>query len=453
MVNKANFRPWVIAVAAMLILGWAVPVIAAPPAQTGTPIRYGETVSGEITEETPCQYYWFDGEAGDPISIDMTRTSGSLDGVLALYQRDGSNFSADPVATNDDRPGGGLDPLITFTLPAADWYTIAACRLQAEQMRVTVGTYSLTLTGPQTATAAVSPTPGSSLSNSIFGSTGATATPAPPPTAAGMLSDTPGGTPDTSAETTLLADGSIVSGELAAGAADVRYDLPVIAGDQVVIAWQRMSGDAAPLLRVADPDGAVLAEVSTPDAVSQLKLAFRAPSDGSLTFSMARAGGEVNSTTATYELHVSITSLGETPAEQTSPGQAAEADYLANPCQSGADAITGLGSTARLIDVYTASGDSYYADELTRTTVFSSDDDLNVVFLVQNVDASVAVAGVFCAPDGNYYDGDENVFDNGGPYLVGLDWESQAEAWVTGDWYVELYVDDQLEMALAFTVQ
>ncbi|RPI99725.1 MAG: hypothetical protein EHM39_06020, partial [Chloroflexi bacterium] len=204
MVQLSNIRArWLtVLIAAALIGAAAIPVDAAPPYQTGTPIRYGDTLSGEIAEDPACQYFWFEGAAGDPVMIDMTRTSGSLDGVLALYQQDGDNFSADPVASNDDRPGGGLDPLISISLPAADWYTVAACRLQADQMRVTTGTFNLTLTGPA-AGAAVAPTAPSAgnLSDSIFGGgvsptpdeSGtdpvAGATPAPSPTPGGNLSD------------------------------------------------------------------------------------------------------------------------------------------------------------------------------------------------------------------------------------------------------------------------
>jgi hypothetical protein len=446
MSKNGSFGMWIILISAVLAV--LLVIIPTAAAQTGTQLRYGDTVSGTIDEATPCQLYWFQGTAGDPVTIDLTRTSGDLDGNLALYQRDGNNLSADPVASNDDRPGGGLDPLINATLPATDWYTVAACRLQAERMRVTTGTYTLTLTGPQT-TVAATPTPSLSLSNSIFGEGNAK------PTPSGSLPDTLS-TPTAIGPNTVttLADGSDVTGQLAAGVMDVRYDLPVTAGDSVFIEWRRQSGDVSPLLRVTDPGGTVLAESSTPDAVDALTLAFYASGDDMLALSVTRSGGAGDGTTGDYELRVSITPGGTSAAVPT-PEATTEVtpDYLANPCTTGANAVVGLASSNRLIDVYTAAGDSYYADQLDRTTVFRTDDDLNVVFLVQNVSDTIDVAGVFCSPDNTYYDGGTGTFSNGGPYLVGVDWESTSVPWITADWYVEVYVNGQVELTLGFSVQ
>jgi hypothetical protein len=344
--------------------------------------------------------------------------------------------------------------LISTTLPATDWYTIMACRLEAEQMRITTGTFSLTLTGPDTI-AAPTPTPGSSLSNSIFGSSGK---PTPQPTTAVLFNNTIGSSATETApeQAVTLVDGSMIAGQLGAGEAENRYDLPVLAGDQVLFEWRLLSGDLTPLLRVTDPGGAVLAEASTPDAVEHLNLAFRAPAQVVLTLTVRRSGGASDGTTGDYEIRVTVTPGESTAPEETAvPEEPVEttADYLANPCQSGAEAITGLTSSNRLIDVYTAAGDSYYADQLERTTVFRTDDDLNAVFLVQNVSGSLGVAGLFCAPDGSWLDTGEGTFDVGGPYLLGIDWENRSELWVTGNWFAELYVDGQLELTLGFTVE
>ncbi len=449
MFKNGSFRRWIILTSAALAILLVIPSAAA---QTGTQLRYGDTVSGQIDEATPCQLYWFQGNAGDPVTIDLTRTSGDLDGNLALYQRDGNNLSADPVASNDDRPGGGLDPLIDATLPATDWYTVAACRLQAERMRVTTGTFTLTLTGPQTSAAAITPTPALSLSNSIFGDSSAK------PTPVGPLSDTLGSTPTAPAPNTvtMLSNGSDVIGQLAAGVQDVRYDLPVTAGDNVLVEWRRQSGNVAPLMRVTDPGGVVLAQTSTSDAVNTLALAFHASGSDMLALSVTRSSGVDDGTTGDFQLVVTITPGGTSAVAPTpEPASTGEAtpDYLANPCVTGANAIAGLASSDRLIDVYTAAGDSYYADQLERTTTFRTDDDMNIVFRVQNISDTVDVAGVFCSPDNTYYDGGTSSFSNGGPYLLGVDWESTNTPWLTGDWYVEVYVNGQVELTLGFSVQ
>jgi len=134
----------------------------------------------------------------------------------------------------------------------------------------------------------------------------------------------------------------------------------------------------------------------------------------------------------------------------TESGSAAVPAYLAHPCQS---AIAGLTTSDHLLDVYTAAGDSYNPGDLTPTTTFRSDDDLNAVFQVQHVSGRVNVGGVFCSPDGAAHDGGSGDFENGGPYLAGLDWEAESTPWEPGHWTVELYVDGTLELALGFDVE
>lgn len=300
----------------------AVPslVWAAPPQQTGDPIAYGDTVSGEISESVPCQYFWFEGAAGDPVTLDMKRTSGSLDGVLTLYLHD--DFTAAPVAFNDDRSGGGLDPLIETTLPANDWYTAAACRLQHENMRSTGGTFALTLTGPETEAAgsaapdetsgdameepsggSTQPTSIPSLTEGIFAaapdsSAAPTATPAASLTE-GLFSSAPAA-PQPAA--VLITYGTPFTGSLDADALLAVYPLEVQAGDLVQIDWRRTSGDLIPQIGIYDANNNLIALVASESAVDHLQLVFRAPADIPLTLAVARYGGEVDGTAGTYEL-------------------------------------------------------------------------------------------------------------------------------------------------------
>lgn len=463
----------VLVVAASALL-WGLivraPAHAAPRTQPGDPLRYGETVSGEITASEPCRYYTFTGTAGDPITIDMTRTAGNLDGYLRLYQGDGGwqadgTFTQPPAAENDDRPGGSLDPLITITLPLSAPYTIAACRLQAERMTATTGTFTLTLAGPD-APLGPTATPAGALSSAVFGSTTATPTPdsaggAPPtpaPTEAGPLSGVlADGTPPE------LSSSAAVSGTLGADLDHVRHTLPVSAGDYVTLTLTRTSGDFAPALHVLSADGADLAAAAAPDSGAVLVLSFRVPQHETLWVDVARGDGSGGGTAGDFQLAVMLepgasaagdeTTADESAAEEPALTPTPQTDYLADPCSAGNQAVSGLASTARLVDVYTAAGDSYYAAELTQTDVFRTDDDLNVVFRVQNVDAEVTVAGVFCAPDGTYQDAGDSTVEAGGPYLLGIDWEYEGVPWVTGDWTVEVYVDGSVEIVLAFTVE
>jgi len=283
-------------------------VLAAP--QTGTQIFYGDTVSGEIAEDAPCVYFWFEGGEGDSISLDMQRTSGSLDGVLWLYLRD--DLDAEPVATNDDRPGGTLDPLLTISLPATDWYTVAACRLQNQNMRVTVGTFDLTLTGPEDGASdgsgnSAAPGDTTNLTGDLFPS-GPTPTPVSSITTGILPGSTTGASEDAGevAAAEMIADGDVITGALAADVIQVDYTLEVVAGEMVRLDWQSLAGDIAPQMMVADDTGRPIALAATPDAVSHLQLVFLAPADGILTISIKRSDDAADGTSGDYELSVQI---------------------------------------------------------------------------------------------------------------------------------------------------
>ncbi|MBN1200313.1 MAG: hypothetical protein JXJ20_00525 [Anaerolineae bacterium] len=274
---------------AVLLFAGAVYVRAAPPARQGTLIRYGDTVTGEITDSVTCQYYRFEGMAGDSVVIDMQRIDGTLDGVLWLYQRDGDNFTAEPVAFNDDRSNGELDPLIAAKLPQTDWYTIAACRLDNDNMRITVGTFSLTLTQPETL--AVPP---------------ASAEDGPTPTAPPNLTEGVFPVEPESADEPVLEHNAPVTGQLANATDRVSYHLPVHAGDRVVIEWERLSGNLAPQIAVFDARGTLIALAATRDAASSLELAFQVPADGALVVVIQRYGGVVDGTEGDFELTATI---------------------------------------------------------------------------------------------------------------------------------------------------
>jgi len=415
--------------------------LAPARAQAPTPIRYGQTVTGEITAETPCLSYTFDGAQGDALTADMQRTSGSLDGVLWLRDARG-----DVLATDDDRPSGGLNPLLAATLPADGGYTLAACRLEHPQMRVTTGTFALTLTAVIAGEAAAGAAPGGdSLSDSVFG--------APSPTAAPPASATPSpGAPFPLGALfgglgQALANGSHVAGRLDSAAPEAIYRLPVGADELVALTWTRVAGEGAPTLRVVGEDGRVLAGASAPDPAPALDLTFRAPRAATLTLTVGQRGGATLDFALDVRIEAAAVATPSAPTPTPTP-----AGYLSGACASEGSAVSGLGSTRRLIDVYTAAGDSYYPDQLTRTAAFRADDDLNLVFRVQNVTGEVAVAGVFCAPDGEALDAGESTFSSGGQYLIGLDWEALGDPWTPGDWYAELYVDGAWELSLRFTV-
>jgi formylglycine-generating enzyme required for sulfatase activity len=303
-------------------------ISAGPPTQTGTPLQYGDTVAGEVSESVPCQVYWFDGTAGDVITIAMDRTSGNLDGVLSLYLQDGDDFTAEPVAFSDDRPTGGLDPLIETTLPATDWYTINACRLQHENMRVTEGTFDLVLTGPEGAgggagSAGPTPTP-PSLTEDLF----------PPDSSASAASDTqatPTSVPDTSigghgarptpepaesADILAASDGGTLQGRLDSDSAEVTYPLLIETGAPVTI---ELTPDGfAPRVGVWASDDTLLAEASASEETSLL-LVFTPTAPGEVTLVIGRHASEDAQAAGSFTVQVGVQTERTVPAVSGTP--------------------------------------------------------------------------------------------------------------------------------------
>ncbi len=318
----------VIALFSAVLISGLAGAKASPPLQSGQQIAYGDTLSGTIDESNACQYYWFQGTIGDPIQIDMTRTSGGLDGVLWLYQQN----SSDPLTSNDDRPQGGLDPLLTATLPATDWYTIAACRLDNPSMRVTTGTFMLTLTGPEAAPAAAEgdsadtsassgggANPGgansTTLTEGVFGSAGHTIAPSPTPGSGGGLTEGLFGepSPTPAPETTggdVLADGSVVTGQLEPGAAEAIWQITANPGDLVSITWMRLSGDLPPQISALDAEGNLLAQASTMDDAALLQLVFRAQGPASLH--VGRYEESAMQTSGEFQIGVTVSAASST---------------------------------------------------------------------------------------------------------------------------------------------
>jgi hypothetical protein len=460
------------------IAGWGLVhegVQAAPPDQTGIQIRYGETISGEINEKVPCHHYWFVGAAGDRVTVDMVRTSGSLDGTLALYLR--ADLDAEPIAFNDDRPGQ-INPLITATLPVTDWYTIAACRLQAETMRVTVGTFDLTLTGSDASTAANPATATASpLSEGMFGGENGADTSPPPgePEAAATAGDVD--------SVVTLTPGVDVAGQLDSEHPQALYVLSVQPGDRFTVDWSAADEVLDIRLSATDPAGSLSVEAAAPVPVSDLRLAFEVPTAGTVRIAVSSLTGLPAGRAIVYTLSITRdsganaiatptpptaaptgpglvlpTGLPPAPSDDAAPaGEAAEesppGSYLSDPCASGADAVDSPASDARLANVHTAAGDSFYAENTTETDIFRADDDLNLVFTLREYTEPVNAAALFCAPDGSWFDSGETKLNNEGPHLLGMDWEWSGIPWEAGEWFVELYLDDALASTIQFTVE
>ena len=108
---------------------------AAPAAQNGQRITYGETVEGVLTDANGEQRWSFTGAMGDVVLIEMVAAEGSqLDPLLTLLDGGGDTL------TSDDDGGVGLNARIgPYILPDTGEYTIVASQYSG------TGHYTLSL--------------------------------------------------------------------------------------------------------------------------------------------------------------------------------------------------------------------------------------------------------------------------------------------------------------------
>lgn len=107
--------------------------------ESGSALRYGDSVYNEISDAQPIIYYSFRGRAGDVIAIHMRRATGNLDSALQLL-----NSRAEVVAENDDAPGSVDAAISGFILRQDDIYVIVATRYGSAAGR-SRGAFVLTL--------------------------------------------------------------------------------------------------------------------------------------------------------------------------------------------------------------------------------------------------------------------------------------------------------------------
>ena len=98
-------------------------------------INFGDLLEGEISQTGELDLFCFEANAEDVIVIVMSRTGGSFDPVLELYDPDGNLIGAD----NDS--GGYPNARIDISLPSTGTYTIIARDLG----NGAIGNYNLTL--------------------------------------------------------------------------------------------------------------------------------------------------------------------------------------------------------------------------------------------------------------------------------------------------------------------
>lgn len=103
-------------------------------------------------------------------------------------------------------------------------------------------------------------------------------------------------------------------------------------------------------------------------------------------------------------------------------------------------------------EIYTASGKDFDPQSLTPAAVFSPDEDLNLVFKLQDIHHPVQVRAVFTDPTGKTHEVDEPFDPKEGLGLIGLTVDDENPSWANGDWQVKIYIDDEHETMLFFHV-
>lgn len=106
-------------------------------------VEVGATYEAEITDASFMHLYILEGQAGDEVTITMSSSDG-LDSYLGLLDPAGE------VIAEDDDSGGGVDALITYTLPESGTYLIAATRAGIDQGSTT-GAYVLDISSGEVA--------------------------------------------------------------------------------------------------------------------------------------------------------------------------------------------------------------------------------------------------------------------------------------------------------------
>jgi hypothetical protein len=108
-------------------------------------IRYGEPITDSITEDIFLRFYYFMGQGGDQLEIEVNTIEGNLDSILYLYTFTSDNLPFFLAANDDSELGNTFDPYLEVTLPRSGPYLVAVARFNNPEAESTVGTYTITI--------------------------------------------------------------------------------------------------------------------------------------------------------------------------------------------------------------------------------------------------------------------------------------------------------------------
>ncbi len=249
--------------------------------ESGSALRYGDSVFNAITDENPQIYYSFRGATGDVINVEMLRASGDLDPELQIV-----NSRGEVVAANDDSLDTLDSRIIGLVLRETDTYVIIASRFGAAAGS-SRGSFALTL---QAASA-------SGVGQRVD-------FPLP------ILPDNPISASITSADTVRF------------------YSFTGQAGDRVTISLNRTGGNLDPFLALADATGRELV-VDDDGGGGQNALinSFTLPADGDYIIVATRFERAQGRTSGDYQLTLTVARGAVIPTTPTPTPDARRIEY------------------------------------------------------------------------------------------------------------------------------
>ncbi|MCC7206932.1 MAG: PPC domain-containing protein, partial [Anaerolineae bacterium] len=253
--------------AAFLIVVLLLPIIRVS-AQPGGAIAYGQTVSGQISDDAFRVVYTFDGAMGEIIDAQMVGTRGDLDPVLILLDADNAVVAHDDDAGSAGGSNGDAGRfaarLNAVPLPRDGLYFLVATRF-GQDRGITEGDFTLRL-------------------NRV-----------------GVVSD-----PRLESGAILLRLGDSVVRQLDNARPQDIFTFTALRGDLVSITVSRISGDLDPVLILADADGnTILISDDDPQQPGTLNAAireWRVPRSGNYLVAAMRFGGEAGASRGGYTL-------------------------------------------------------------------------------------------------------------------------------------------------------
>lgn len=250
-----------------------------PDAEIGS-LSYGDSVESDITNSTNVALYCFNAQAGDVIDVDMSTTSGDLDGLVGVYDPASDTL----LVQNDDRSEADRNPFIDdFTIPADGTYVVVASRYLLADGETT-GSYRLTLTT------------GSGGEGSILGGRGSGGE------VCAAAIDTYF---ETGAVSGTVAYGDTVRGTINDDDYGLLYCFEVSAGDVVQVDMQTIGGDLDGQVAIYDPVTEEII-VQNDDRVSSnlnpLIDGFTMPRDGAFFIFATRYNTDEGETSGDFEL-------------------------------------------------------------------------------------------------------------------------------------------------------